>query len=75
VAVSAVAIELQGKLLARDRELDSGEGTIITWEDGFTSFQCALGMVHIEHDASHAQAEAIQHDFSTLTHASSSRSK
>jgi hypothetical protein len=49
VAASVVAIELQEQLLAQERELDSMEGTIATWEDKLAAFECALGKVRICH--------------------------
>jgi hypothetical protein len=55
-----VAIELQGQLLTQERELDSREGAITTWEDGLVTFECAPGKVCAEHDASHV----VQQDFS-----------
>jgi hypothetical protein len=58
-----VVVELQGQLLARERELDSREGAIITWEEGLVAFACALGEVCMEHDTSHARTDAIQRDF------------
>jgi hypothetical protein len=45
-----VAIELQGQLLAWERELDSREGAIAVWEVRLATFEHALGMVHMEHD-------------------------
>jgi hypothetical protein len=53
VATSAVTIELREQLLARERELESREGAITAWEDGLVAFECALGRVRMEHDASH----------------------
>jgi hypothetical protein len=53
-----VAVELREQLLARERELESREGSIATWEDGLVAFEHALGRVHSEHDANHVQAEA-----------------
>jgi hypothetical protein len=68
-----VAAELQGQLLAQERELDSREGAIIMWEDGLAAFECALGEVHTEHDDSRVRAEAVQQDFFAQARASSSR--
>jgi hypothetical protein len=70
-----VAIELQGQVLARERELDSREGIIAAWEDGLVAFEHALGKVHIKRNVSHVRAEAVQQDFSAQSCASSSRSK
>jgi hypothetical protein len=47
-----------GATLARERELESREGAIATWEDGLVAFKRALGRVHSERDASRVQAEA-----------------
>jgi hypothetical protein len=47
-----MAIELQEQLLARERELDSWEGSIAAWEDGLVAFERAHGKVHTERDAS-----------------------
>jgi hypothetical protein len=41
VATSVVAIELQEQLLAWERELESKEGAIATWEDGLVAFKQA----------------------------------
>jgi hypothetical protein len=38
-----VIVELQEQLLAQERELDSREGTIVTWEEGLIAFTRALG--------------------------------
>jgi hypothetical protein len=35
--------ELQEQLLALERELDSQEGTVVTWEEGLTTFAHVLG--------------------------------
>jgi hypothetical protein len=60
MVASMVAVELQEQLLFRERQLDSREGTIITWEDGLAAFECILGRVHIERDATRVQDEAAQ---------------
>jgi hypothetical protein len=44
----AVAAEMHEKLLARERELDSREGTITAWKDGLVAFECALERVCME---------------------------
>jgi hypothetical protein len=54
-----VAVELQERLLARERQLDSKEGAIVAWEKGLVEFACALGEVPVEHDASRACADAV----------------
>jgi hypothetical protein len=33
------------------------------WEEGLAAFARALKEVHVEHDASHARANAVQRDF------------
>jgi hypothetical protein len=70
-----VAIELQEPLLAREREPDSREGAIITCEVGLVAFVRVLMEVCMERDASHARADAVQRDFFSQEHNSSSRSK
>jgi hypothetical protein len=45
-----MTVELQGQLLARERELNSREGALTTCEDGLAAFKCALGKVLMEHD-------------------------
>jgi hypothetical protein len=40
-----VATELQGHILAQERELDSREGAVIAWEEGLVAFARAwVGM-------------------------------
>jgi hypothetical protein len=56
VAASVVAVELQEKLLARERELDSREGAIALWDDGLAAFKHALGKAHTECDAGRVHA-------------------
>jgi hypothetical protein len=70
-----VTVELQGQLLARERELDSREGAIVMWEQGLAAFARVLGLVHAERDASHARADATQREIFTQARASSSRSE
>jgi hypothetical protein len=70
-----VAIELQGQLLAQERELESREGAITMWNDGLVAFEHALGKVHMEWDASRVRAEGVRQDFFAQMRASSSRSK
>jgi hypothetical protein len=38
MATSVLAIELQEQLPAWERELDSKESAIVTWEDGLMAF-------------------------------------
>jgi hypothetical protein len=70
-----VAVELQGQLLARERELDSREGAITAWEDGLAAFEHTLGEVMKECCTGHIRAEAVQQDFFAQAHVSHSRSK
>jgi hypothetical protein len=70
-----VTIELQGQLLARERELDSRESAIVMWEEGLAAFSRGLGEVRMERDASCTCIDAVQQDFFTQAHASSSRSE
>jgi hypothetical protein len=53
-----LVVELQEQLLARERELDSREGTIAMYEDGLLAFEHALGRVHMDHDAKRIRAKA-----------------
>jgi hypothetical protein len=71
----ALNVELQERLLAQERELDSREGAIATWEDGLAAFKCSLGKVCTKCDAKRVWDEAIQQDFLARTHASSVRYK
>jgi hypothetical protein len=50
VVASAMAVELQEQLLARERELGSREGTFMGWEDGMLFFECTLGRARTEVD-------------------------
>jgi hypothetical protein len=52
-----MSIELQGQLLARERELDSREGAITAWKDGLVAFERTLGKVLTEHDVGCVRAE------------------
>jgi hypothetical protein len=54
-----VTVELQGQLLVQERELNSHDGAIITWEEGLASFVHALEEVHAECDAICAHADAV----------------
>jgi hypothetical protein len=56
----AAIIELQWRLLARERKLDSREGAIIRWDEGLVAFARALGVVHVKRDTSHTCADAVQ---------------
>jgi hypothetical protein len=51
VATSVVIVELWEQLLAWERELESRERAIATWEDGFMVFERALRRVSSECDA------------------------
>jgi hypothetical protein len=55
----AFTVELQGQLLARERELDSREGAIIAWEEGLAAFPHTHWEVRIECDTSHARVDAF----------------
>jgi hypothetical protein len=70
-----VAVELQAQLLARERELDSREGAIITWEEGLAALARALWEACVNHNASHVRADAVQWDFFAQAHSSGSTSK
>jgi hypothetical protein len=48
--MSMVAAELQEQLLTWERELDSSEGAIDSWEDGLMASECALEKVCMECD-------------------------
>jgi hypothetical protein len=43
VVTSAMAVELQEQLLARERELDSREGILMAREDGLADSECTIG--------------------------------
>jgi hypothetical protein len=58
-----VLVELQGQLLARERELDSREGAAVVWEARLVAFACVLREVCVEPDASRVHADAVQRDF------------
>jgi hypothetical protein len=45
-----VVVQLQGQLLAQERELHRKEGAIIAWEDRLVAFKRALGKVLAELD-------------------------
>jgi hypothetical protein len=70
-----VTIELQGQLLARERELDSREGAMVMWEEGLAALACTLGEERTECDVCCVCADAIQWDFFAQACASSSMSK
>jgi hypothetical protein len=70
-----VIVELQEKLLAPKRELESREGTVIAWEERLTSFTHALREGSIECDTSHARAATTLRDYSAQVSASSSQSE
>jgi hypothetical protein len=55
----AVAVELQGQLLALERELDSRESVMVAWEERLTAFARALGEVRVERDARRVHADVI----------------
>jgi hypothetical protein len=70
-----VAVELQGQLIARERELDSRECDIAAWDDVLVAFERALGKVLRECDIGRVWAEAVQQDFFAQACVSGSRSK
>jgi hypothetical protein len=63
VPSSAVFVELEDQLLARERELDSREGAIIAWEESQTSFARVLREACMGHDARHANGGVIRYDY------------
>jgi hypothetical protein len=65
---------LQVQLLARERELNSRDGTIVVLEDGLAASECALQRACMERDAKHAQAEAVWQDYLARMHAFTSNS-
>jgi hypothetical protein len=75
VATSSVADKLWEQLLARERDLDSREGTIAAWEDGLLAFEFAIGRVCVEHNAESTQAEATWQDNIARIRALTSSSK
>jgi hypothetical protein len=52
--------ELPEHLFARERELVSKEGTIITWEEGLAACERTLGRPYRERGVEHTQTEAIK---------------
>jgi hypothetical protein len=70
-----VIAELQEQLLAQERELDSREGAIITWEESLKAHARALGEANTERDASRARADTVWRDCSAQVSAFSSRSR
>jgi hypothetical protein len=75
VATSSVADKLWEQLLARERDLDSREGTIAAWEDGLLASEFSIGRVYVEHNAESAQAEATWQDNIARIRAFTSSSK
>jgi hypothetical protein len=75
VATSAVVDELQEQLLTWERELDSREGVIATWQDGLAASEHALGRVCAKRDTACAQAEATRQDYLARLGAFTSDSK
>jgi hypothetical protein len=67
--------ELQVRLLARERELDYREGTIVMWEEWMAAFECALGRACMERDAKRAEAEAVRQDYLARMRAFTANSK
>jgi hypothetical protein len=58
-----VTAELQGQLLAWERDLDSREHVLMAREDGLAASKCALGRAHMECDGECDQAEAVRQDY------------
>jgi hypothetical protein len=54
-----VIVELQEQLLAREREPDSREVTIIVWEESLTALPHALREASAEHNASRARVDTV----------------
>jgi hypothetical protein len=69
----AAIAELQDQLLARERELDSQEGTIVTWEESLMASARALGETCEVHDARRAHEGAVWRDYLTQVSVSSSQ--
>jgi hypothetical protein len=67
-----VITELQEQLLAREKELDSQEGTVVVWKESLMALARALREASAERDASHACADVIQWDYSAQVNAFSS---
>jgi hypothetical protein len=55
-----MAVELQEQLLARERELDSKECTLMAREDGLATSECTLGRACTEFDVMCDRAKAAQ---------------
>jgi hypothetical protein len=72
---STVVAELQEQLLARERDLDSREGSIITWEESLLVSGRALKEVSAGCDSSHAHMGATRCDYLAQVGTSSSRSE
>jgi hypothetical protein len=68
VAASAIAVEFQEQLVARERVLDSREGTLTTWENGLVASKSALGRVCMERNIECTQAEAARSDYRARIH-------
>jgi hypothetical protein len=67
---SVVLDELWVHLLARERELDRREGTIVAWEDGLAFSMHALGRACMECGVERTQAEVVWQDFLARMHTS-----
>jgi hypothetical protein len=60
---SAVVAELQEQLLARERELDSREGAIVTWEESLLVSARTLREASAESDATRALMATTRRDY------------
>jgi hypothetical protein len=60
-----VIVELQEQLLAQERELDSRDGTAITWEESLMTFAHEVSEASAECNAIRACAATTQWDIST----------
>jgi hypothetical protein len=67
--------ELQVQILARERELDSREGAITTWEDGLAASQRTHGRPCMECNDEHAQAKVVWQNSLIRMHAFTFNSK
>jgi hypothetical protein len=75
VVATSVVVELQEQLLVRERELDSREGAIVTWEDGLATSKRALGRAGMERNAERAHIEAVRQNSLTRSCTLTSNSK
>jgi hypothetical protein len=69
-----VLAELQEHLLARERELDSREGTVTAWEESLEALACSLVEARAVHDTICTHTDAIRRHYLTQVSTSSSQS-